>query len=363
MFWLLFSDSLAISVYVSYRDWCGCLFLYQKAFSIAPNTRTCKTNTPLEPIAAFLLCNVAQIQSNGSCNDNDSNNMLPRSSGSGTGDSANLSGSSKVIDPFCGSGASLLAAALIVPDCTTVGIDIASKEWISRDDIIQDFTCRKLNPPVALLVGDSTRIFVDDDDDDDKDDNETDDGIEYNINDMHDDSDGTKTEKKKDSTVLSIQNNNPRFQALQAIIPSSSSLSSTDVDRAAQNNKNNKNGSRKHDPLIIDKQNVYFDAIVADPPYGIREAKGDDGRPLEELFLAMIDDATSFSLLKPNGGGRLVAFVPVTDEERLEDKLPSTDITKQAGLILQLAVEQPLNEKLSRWLVSYVCRHNKIEKK
>jgi hypothetical protein len=46
----------------------------------------------------------------------------------------------------------------------------------------------------------------------------------------------------------------------------------------------------------------------------------------------------------------------VTDEQSLRQMLPSDELTEQAGLQFEIAKEQPLNEKLSRWLVSYVCK-------
>ena len=103
--------------------------------------------------------------------------------------------------------------------------------------------------------------------------------------------------------------------------------------------------------------NGSFDAIIADPPYGIRESTSyNELSPLEELFTSIISDANDADrqrLIKR--GGKLVAFVPVTDEQNLEEMLPSEDLTDKAGLEFELSREQPLNEKLSRWLVSYIC--------
>ena len=98
-----------------------------------------------------------------------------------------------------------------------------------------------------------------------------------------------------------------------------------------------------------------FDAIVADPPYGIRESTGyNENSPMEELFGAITKDREEGRRLLKTGG-RLVAFVPVTDEENLEDMLPNKELTEQSGLVFEVCREQPLNEKLSRWLVSFVC--------
>lgn len=208
---------------------------------IAPATRICITNTPLEPIAAFSLCNVARIKD---------------------GD--------KVLDPYCGSGATLLATAMMAPTAKSVGIEIAHNGLVNRDDIRQDFVSRNLPPPQQLIYGDSTHLEI-------------------------------------------------RQQARAAI------------------------------------GNTSFDAIVADPPYGIRESSNyNEKSPLEELFASIHHDREAgerFLTL----GGRLVAFVPVTDQQSLRQMLPSVEMTKAAGLEFEVSREQPLNEKLSRWLVSYIC--------
>ena len=99
-----------------------------------------------------------------------------------------------------------------------------------------------------------------------------------------------------------------------------------------------------------------FDIIIADPPYGIRETVSyNENSPLEELFTSIAIDSNVTDrkrLLKL--GGRLVAFVPVTDEQGLAEMLPSDDLTEKAGLKFEVSREQPLNDKLSRWLVCYV---------
>lgn len=103
-----------------------------------------------------------------------------------------------------------------------------------------------------------------------------------------------------------------------------------------------------------------FDAIVADPPYGIRESSNhNENSPLEDLFTSIANDRETAEahggcrLLKR--GGRLVAFVPVTDEQTLLENLPNQELAEKAGLAFEVSREQPLNEKLSRWLVSFVC--------
>ncbi|KAG7354264.1 RNA methylase [Nitzschia inconspicua] len=209
--------------------------------AIAPATRICITNTPLEPIAAFSLCNVARIKN---------------------GD--------KILDPYCGSGTTLLAAAMMAPTVQSVGIEIAHNGLVNRNDILQDFRSRDLTPPKQLICGDSTHADV-------------------------------------------------RQQARAAV------------------------------------GNTAFDAIVADPPYGIRESSNYNERsPLEELFASIQHDRDAGQRLL-NIGGRLVAFVPVTDQQSLRQMLPSREATEAAGLEFEVSREQPLNEKLSRWLVSFIC--------
>lgn len=210
--------------------------------TIAPNTRICVTNTPLEPIASFSLCNVARI----------SNQM-------------------SILDPYAGSCATLLAASMIAPASQTVGIEIAHNGLVNRDDVRTDFSSRELSQPKALIHGDSTDINI-------------------------------------------------RKEAKKVI------------------------GSRP------------FDAIIADPPYGIRESLSySDQSPLEELFTSIANDRKSGDRLLSTGG-RLVAFVAVSDEESLTGMLPNAELTNEAGLEFEVSREQPLNEKLSRWLVSYICR-------
>ena len=114
------------------------------------------------------------------------------------------------------------------------------------------------------------------------------------------------------------------------------------------------------DPSIRDKARAAigmraFDAIIADPPYGIREASScSSSSPLEQLFTSIARDRQAGTpLLKK--GGRVSVFVPVTDEQTLEEMLPSSELTSDAGLRFELSRGQLLNEKLSRFLVSYVC--------
>ena len=91
---------------------------------MAPKTRICITRTPLCAISSYILCNIALIQEH-----------------------------QTILDPFSGSGATLLASSLISPTVKTVGIDIATEEMISRSQMCEDFTTRGVQPPVTLLEG------------------------------------------------------------------------------------------------------------------------------------------------------------------------------------------------------------------
>lgn len=99
----------------------------------APKTRICVTTTPLCPIAAFSLCNVAQLRPD-----------------------------FMVLDPFAGSCASLLAATHIAKHSArgkksqggTVSIEFAHNGLVNRDDIVLDFETRSLDPPLKIIHGD-----------------------------------------------------------------------------------------------------------------------------------------------------------------------------------------------------------------
>ena len=206
---------------------------------IDPNTRICITNTPLVPIAAFTLCNVACLQPNAT-----------------------------ILDPYAGSGTILLAASMIEPSCRSVGIEIAHDGLVNRDHIRQDFAVRQLQQPLGLLLGDCTDPAM-------------------------------------------------RMEA-KALIGG-----------------------------------FAFDCIVTDPPYGIRESTSEMD-PMKCLLDSIIHDREmGVPLLKKDG--LLVCFVPCSDEQAIEDMLPDKAHLKRAQLRLSSIREQPLNKKLSRWLVSYVC--------
>ena len=93
---------------------------------MAPKTRICVTNTPLCPLAAFTMCNVARIKPG-----------------------------YRIFDPFAGSCAILMAASMIEPTIQSVGVEIALDGQVNRDDIVLDFTSRNLTVPSAIIRGDS----------------------------------------------------------------------------------------------------------------------------------------------------------------------------------------------------------------
>jgi tRNA G10 N-methylase Trm11 len=101
--------------------------------------------------------------------------------------------------------------------------------------------------------------------------------------------------------------------------------------------------------------NPPFDTIVAAPPYGIRETIGHKAMsPLDEMFTYIAKDREAGTRLLKKAG-RLVVFVAVVDEETVSECLSSPELSQQAGLKFEVSKEQVLNEKFSRWRVSFVC--------
>lgn len=210
---------------------------------IAPKTRICVTNTPLCPLAAFTMNNVARIKSG-----------------------------SRIFDPFAGSCTILLAASMIEPTVRSVGCDIAHNGQVNRNNILEDFISRNLTVPSAIIRGDSMLKDV-------------------------------------------------RNQAQAAV------------------------------------GDAPFDAIITDPPYGIREKTGYClDPPLVNLVKCIAKDRTGEDgkrLLKV--GGRLVAFVPNQEGDDICLDMPTDHDLSLAGLEFVQMLEQPLNDSLSRWLVEYKC--------
>ena len=224
--------------------------------AIHPTTRICVTNTPLCPLASFIMTNIARVRT--------------------TGDGF------AVLDPYCGSGGTLLAAAMVLQMSSAdklqgktapqmlVGIEISHDGLVNRDDIRRDFTTRSWTDPITLLKGDSTQPNV-------------------------------------------------RRMARDAI------------------------GDRP------------FDAIITDPPYGIRESNQGGNAPIHDL-LQMIGEDRDAGIPLLRIGGRLVVFIPHrVNENSTSDIFPTRDQLRTAGLVMEYCQEQPLNDALSRWLISYVC--------
>jgi tRNA G10 N-methylase Trm11 len=209
--------------------------------SIAPTTRICITNTPLDPLAAFTMCNVARVKEN-----------------------------YKILDPFAGSCAILLAASMMEPTVQSVGVEIAHNGQVNRGDIIRDFEMRNLTLPAEIIKGDSMMERV-------------------------------------------------RLHAKAAV------------------------------------GNQPFDAIITDPPYGIREKIGYcELPPLVNLVRCIAKDRKDSNRLL-RVGGRLVAFVPNAVGDDITLDMPSDADLLDAGLVYRQMHEQPLNDSLSRWLVEYEC--------
>jgi tRNA G10 N-methylase Trm11 len=213
---------------------------HSQALSIAPSTRICVTNTPLCPIASFVIVNVAGVQ-----------------------------GSETILDPYVGSGGILLAAALIDNRVRTVGIDVAHGGLIDRDHLRRDFADRNLTQPLELIQGDSTDANV-------------------------------------------------RRLARSAV------------------------GGKP------------FDLILTDPPYGIRESTVRQTNPICDLLESIATDREAGHRLLRKGG-KLVCFVPCQADHTISNVLPTAEQMNEAGLRIEAIREQPLNSKLSRWLVSFVC--------
>ena len=93
-----------------------------------------------------------------------------------------------------------------------------------------------------------------------------------------------------------------------------------------------------------------FDKSIIDFPN-----KPMENRPIDGLLQAITDDRRNGTpLLRKDG--RLVVFLPCrTQEETIEDFMPTPQQMEIAGLQFELMREQPLNDCLSRWLVSFKC--------
>lgn len=233
---------------------------------IAPKTRICVTNTPLCPIAAYTMCNLARVKD---------------------GD--------KILDPYAGSCAILLAATMMTSTPSTassiqsVGIEISHNGIVNRDDIVKDFTARNFTVPSAIIRGDSTNSTI----------------------------------RQIAKEAISDDDDDDELSSFDLII--------TDPPYGIR--ESSKGGGSNDDD----------DTISSLPP-------------LDQLFQSIVEDRENEAttrLLKV--GGRLVAFVPNIPGQDIRMVLPSEELTNEAGMKLQEFKEQPLNDSLSRWLVAYTC--------
>ena len=116
------------------------------------------------------------------------------------------------------------------------------------------------------------------------------------------------------------------------------------------------------DQIIVDSSHKGFDLIITDPPYGQREPTDpswvredgvrDDITPIYQILSAIIEDREAGTPLLSTEG-RLILFIPVFEDGDVYDEIPDDDYLKQAGLRLSALREQPLNKKLSRWMVLF----------
>ena len=127
-------DDISVDLRELYKILCVKLASGAKYSIMAPNTRVCITTTPLCPMTAYTVCNIAMIRDD-----------------------------QTILDPFAGSASTLLAAALIAPNARTVGVELMSDELISREKIRRDFSTRGLKEPLEVLEGDAMNVKIRDD--------------------------------------------------------------------------------------------------------------------------------------------------------------------------------------------------------
>ena len=101
-----------------------------------------------------------------------------------------------------------------------------------------------------------------------------------------------------------------------------------------------------------------FDAIITDPPYGLRERIDiHTDSPIVSMMKWIKEDRENGKRLIKNGG-KLVAFCPNLEKENFEDLIvgmPNEQLLDEAGMKLISQMKQPLNEALCRWLVVFEC--------
>lgn len=210
--------------------------------SIAPVKRLCVTTTPLAPIEAFTICNVARVRS---------------------GD--------RILDPFAGSCTTLLAASMLVSSCKSVGIEIAHNGNVNRQNIVEDFTTRKLELPSAIIHGDAM------------------------------------DERVRAEARAAVGN-----EAFDCIITGELKLA-------------------KRRLCFLYFLNLTKPHSNKDPPYGIREKKEScEEPPLVQLVKCIAQDRNNDKRLLKKGG-RLVVFVPNEKDQDVTKGMPSEADLINAG--------------------------------
>ncbi|KAL7571909.1 hypothetical protein ACA910_006546 [Epithemia clementina (nom. ined.)] len=319
---------------------------------MAPKTRVCQTSTPLCPIAAYSLCNAAQIQPH-----------------------------SKLLDPYSGSSAILLAAAQIEPTVRSIAIEVQDYQTISRVDIQRDFTMRQLPPPLALLHGDSSDPKI----------------RQLARSMLQSTSTASWLSRQEKQNVP----NNQRHGDSEEEPPNHLSLAAASASR--DNNDAEGEEVHKTDDDDDDDDTGGFDCILTDPPYGLREWATSQGtqdrrtyptvgnygkRAIQELLEWIEYDRTVVGQRLLRKGGKLVCLLPCgpkqQHEQQLEqqqqeqdrpgqsfpnddqydskihgplvwDILPTAQEMDRAGVKLVAMREQYLHKRLSRWLVVFDC--------
>ena len=109
-----------------------------------------------------------------------------------------------------------------------------------------------------------------------------------------------------------------------------------------------------------------FDAIICDPPYGLRERKDGGSEPIVDLLKCVGDKERR--LLKEDTG-RIVVFVGVAGSWEAGfdglGVLKSVGVTEQmlsaAGVAVEAAIPQRLNERLTRVIVVLAACNTRLE--
>ena len=299
--------------------------------TIAPTTRLCVTTTPLCPIAAYCLCNAAQIQ--------------PYHT---------------ILDPYGGSGTILLAATMIEPTIQCISIDIAHNGHVNRTNIVYDFISRQLFPSLlALISGDSTKTNI----------RQVAKTILIKSQQQQIQTKQQKEEKEKDHNHQYDENDEKEdllgvFDCIITDPPYGIREAASYDTMDKQNNNNTDNNKKKTTPIQELLSSIEYDRDVVghrllrkggklvcflpscSSTTTTTDIEGDDGnnnKKEEEQ-----DDDTKNKNNKNNNNKSMI-MGPI------QNVLPTVDEMERAGLRLMTMHEQYLNDNLSRWLVVFDC--------